>query len=193
METKMTSENNKTLTLSEFANRALDGQIITQEIVGGPKSVPQRVAVHVHTPTQTDLLKVQRLMVRISQVASAASAETDISDDDATLAYELGLAALAACVRDEEGNRLEDEGIVHLFAGLPYKSAVMTRCQELCGVTMITVPPLDNALALEAVKTEAAEVAKSADKLNRKARRTAKSKKPKSEGPSRQPDSYTPV
>lgn len=155
---------NKTLTLSEFADRAINGEIIEQEMVGGPKAVPQRVAIHVHTPTQDDLLKVQRLMVRISQVASAAKSQAEISDDDATLAYELGLAALSACVRTETGERLPDEGIVHLFGGLPYKSDVMTRCQELCGVTMITVPPLDNAMAIEAVKTEAVELAKQAAK-----------------------------
>lgn len=167
---------NKTLTLSEFANRALDGEIIEQEIAHGPKAAPQRVAVHVHTPSHDDLLKAQRLMVRISQVAAAAKSETEISDDDATLAYELGLAVLSACVRDEEGDRLTDEGIVHLFGGLPYKSAVMTRCQELCGVTMITVPPLDNALAIEAVKAEALDLAKQAAPANRKERRASKKK-----------------
>ena len=180
----MTTETNKTLTLSEWADRAINGEIIEQEMSNG-----ERVAVHVHTPPQDDMLAVQRLMVRISQVASAAKSQSEISDDDATLAYELGLAALAACVRNEEGGRLTDEGIVHLFGQLPYKAAVMTRCQELCGVTMITVPPLDNAVAIEAVKTEAVELAKQAAKtmpapVSSKANRKAvkKAKRPKGKG-----------
>ena len=171
----MSDEEHKTLTLSEFAERALQGEIIEQEMVGGPKAAPQRVAIHVHTPRQDDLLKAQGLMVRIANVASKATRETDITEDDATLAYELGLTVLAACVRTATGERLPDAGIVHLFGGLPYKSEVMTRCQELCGVTMISVPPLDNAAAIEAVGAEAAELAAAVDdaKPNRKERRKA--------------------
>lgn len=167
------SEEHKTITLVEFAKRATEGEVVEQELTGG-----ERIEARVFTPDQTDLLDVQKIMMRIVRVADTARSQTDIADDDATLAYELGLAALRACVRDDDGERVPDIAVVELFSKLPYKAALMVRCQELCGVTMISVPPIDNAMALEAVKQEAAEVAgnlAAKAKPNRKERRKAAS------------------
>ena len=186
------TETHKVISLSAFAERALEGEGIEQELNTG-----ERVEVRVHAPDQKSLLKAQGLMVRIVQVADAAREETEISDDDATLAYELGLAVLGACVRDENGEPIPEAAVVDLFRKLPYKSEVMTRCQEICGVDMITVPPVSNSVAIEAIRGEAAELVADAKKANRKTRRAAASKsksgKAKSEGPSRRPDSYTAV
>ena len=169
----MTKETHKTITLNEFASKALHGEAIEQELTDGT-----RVDVFVHAPGQDTLLTAQRLMVRMVQVADSARKETDISDDDATLAYELGLVVLAGCVRDEHGEPLADPVLVKLFRMLPHRSAVMTRCQELCGVDMITVPPVSNSLAIEAVRKDVAELAGDDDapKPNRKERRAAKKK-----------------
>lgn len=170
----MTTETHKVISLSAFAERALEGEAMEQELSTG-----ERVEVRVHAPDQKDLLRAQGLMVRIVQVADAARNETEISDDDATLAYELGLVVLGACVRDENGEALPEAAVVDLFRKLPYRSEVMTRCQEICGVDMITVPPVSNSLAVSAVREEAAELvadAKAAGKPNRKARRAAASK-----------------
>ena len=171
----MTKETHKTITLDEFASKALHGEAIEQELTDGT-----RLDVFVHAPGQDTLLTAQRLMVRMVQVADAARKETDISDDDATLAYELGLVVLAGCVRYENGVELQDQALVKLFSMLPHRSAVMTRCQELCGVDMITVPPVSNTLAIEAVRKDVAEMAGDAEadppKPNRKERRAAKKK-----------------
>ena len=167
----MSDEPHKTISLSEFTTRALEGETIEQELNDGTL-----MDVHVHAPDQATLINAQRLMVRIVQVADAARKETDISDDDATLAYELGLAVLSGCVRDENGEALLDQAVVKLFSMLPYRSTVMTRCQELCGVDMFTVPPVSNSVALKAMSEEAAEVAAQAEaqaKPNRKTRRAA--------------------
>ena len=165
------SEPHKTISLSEFANRALEGETIEQELTDGT-----RLDVRVHAPDQQTLISAQRLMVRIIQVADTARRETDITDDDATLAYELGLAVLAGCVRDDDAEPLPDQALVKLFSMLPHKSAVMTRCQELCGVDMFTVPPVSNSVALEVVREEAAELAAQVAKPNRKTRRASKKK-----------------
>ena len=170
----MAGKSHKTISLAEFSERALKGERIEQDLTDGT-----RTEAFVHAPGQDDLLEAQRLMVRIVQVADAATKKSDITDEDATLAYEVGLAALKACVRDEHGEPLPDAAAVNLFRLLPHKSAVMTRCQELCGVDMITVPPVTNSLALEAVRRDAAEAvaeAEAAAKPNRKSRRSTKAK-----------------
>lgn len=169
----MTKETHKTISLSEFAERALHGEAIEQELTTG-----ERVDVRVHTPDQGALLAVRKIMIKIVKVADTARKEADIDDADATLAYELGLSALAACVRDDDGQPLPGAVIVDLFSKLPYKSDVMVRCQELCGVTMISVPPLDDAAAIEVLQVEAESIAteaKAAAQPNRKQRRAAKS------------------
>ena len=169
----MTKETHKTISLSAFAQRALEGEAMEQELSTG-----EVLDVRVHTPDQGDMLAVRKIMIKIVKVADAARKETEIADDDATLAYELGLSALAACIRDDDGERLPGAAIVDLFAKLPYKSALMVRCQELCGVTMISVPPLDDATAIQVLQEEAtalvAEAAAAAP--NRKDRRAAKAK-----------------
>ena len=170
----MTTETHKVISLSAFAERAIEGEAIEQELSTG-----ERVEVRVHAPDQKTLLRAQGLMVRIVQVADAARNETEISDDDATLAYELGVVVLTGCVRDENGETIPDAAVVDLFRKLPYKSEVMSRCQELCGVDMITVPPVSNSVAIKAVREEAAELvadAKAKSNPNRKTRRAAASK-----------------
>ena len=180
----MAEKKHKTISLAEFSERALKGERVEQDLTDGT-----RTDAFVHAPAQADLLEAQRLMVRIVQVADAATKKSDITDEDATLAYEVGLVVLKACVRDEAGEPLPDQAAVRLFSLLPHKSAVMTRCQELCGVDMITVPPVSNSVALEAVRREAAEVgaqAEAAAKPNRKSRRAAK---PKAKAKSKRPSS----
>ena len=167
------TESNKTISLAEFAERATQGQALEQKLETG-----ETVAVRVFTPPQADMLDVQRLMVRIFKVAESVKREADISEDNATLAYELGLRCLQACVRADDGAEMPDAALVALFSSLPYKSALMVRCQELCGVTMISIPPINNALAIEAVKQEADELAAEikAAGQNRKTRRAAAKK-----------------
>ena len=166
--TQPAAEEHTTITLSDFAARALEGEAMTVALRDDSK-----VELRVFSPAETDLIAVQRLMMRIVKAADAMTSEADISDDDATLAYELGLAALHACVRDENGEPIADAAIVDLFSRLPYKSPLMLRCQELCGVSLMTVPPLDGKVAIEAMKTEVKAMAAEA-KPNRKARRAAK-------------------
>lgn len=169
----MTKETHKTISLSEFAERALQGEVIEQELTTG-----ERVDVRVHTPDQGALLAVRKIMIKIVKVADTARKEADIDDADATLAYELGLAALEACVRDDDGQPLPGAVIVDLFCKLPYKAAAMVRCQELCGVTMISVPPLDDAAAIEVLQGEATALATdAAAQPNRKERRASKKKR----------------
>ena len=119
-------------------------------------------------------MAVQRLMLRIVKVADAVVKETDISDDDATLAYEIGLGCLRACVRGEGGAELDDEVLTSLFGKLPYKSDLMLKCQAICGVEMLTIPPLPGGAAIEAVKSEVEAIAAGSAKPNRKSRRAAK-------------------
>ena len=168
--TDATPEEHRTLSLSEFAERALEGEAMEQELTDG-----RRVALRVFAPTQADLMAAQKLMMRIVKVADAAGKEADIGEDDAVLAYELGLACLRACVRDENGAQIGDAALSDLFGKLPYKAPVMIRCQELCGVGLMSVPPLDIKAAAEAIGAEAKAAAEAA-KPNRKSRRAAKKK-----------------
>ena len=159
----------KTISISEFASRAAEG-----ETVEAPLNDGTVVALRLFSPPEDDLITVQKIMMKIVSVASAATAETEIAEDDATLAYELGIACVRACVRDDGGERIADMAVVNLFSKLPYKSPLMVRCQELCGVSMMIIPPLDTMAAAEAMGAEMKAAAET--NPNRKARRAAKKK-----------------
>ena len=161
------TEERKTISLSEFAERAVEGEALEQELTSG-----ERVAVRIFTPEQADVIAVQRLLSRIVKAAGAADREADIPEEDAALIYEMGFACLRACVRADGGGEVADAALVDLFSKLPYKSDLMVRCQDLCGVKMLAIPPLDATAAVKAMAGEA----KAAAKPNRKARRAAKKK-----------------
>ena len=161
------TEEHKTISLSEFAERAVEGEALEQELTNG-----ERVALRVFTPEQADVIAVQRLLARIVKAVGAADREADIPEEDAALIYDMGFACLRACVRAEGGGEIADAAFTDLFSKLPYKSDLMIRCQDLCGVKMLTIPPLDATAAIKAMTDEV----KAAAKPNRKARRAAKKK-----------------
>ena len=142
-------ESPKTISLSEFAARAVEGEPLEQELTSG-----ETVAARVFTPDQSAVVAVQRIWNRILKTASAASTLSDISDTDLTLAMDLGFACLRACVRDESGAAIPDEAFVDLFAKLPFNSPLMVRCQELCGApaTLFQIPPFNPNLAIKALR-----------------------------------------
>ena len=146
-----TEDTPKTISLSEFAARAVDGEAMEQELNGG-----ETVSLRVFTPAQEATLGVQRIWTRILALAHSAASLDDIPDEQLALAYELGFACLRACVRDENGAEIPDAAIVDLFSKLPYESPLMTRCQEMCGVSsrLMTIPPLNAALMSASAKDE---------------------------------------
>ena len=161
----MTSEQHKTISLSEFAERAVKGESLEQKLNGG-----ETLSVRVFTPDQESVIEVQRMMARVVKAATTAASEADISEADATLAYDMGFACLRACVRTEDGGEIPDAAFVDLFSKLPYKSDLMLRCQDLCGVGMMVIPPLDTKAAVEAMGAEA----KAAGPNRKQRRATAK-------------------
>ena len=166
----MTAEQHRTISLAEFAERATEGEAFEQTLTTG-----ETLAVRIFTPEQADVLGVRKLMMKLVKVADAATREADIPEDDAAAIYEMGFACLRACVRDEGGGEIADAAFVDLFAKLPYKSDLMLRCQDLCGVSLMKIPPLDVQAAVEAIGGEVKAAAEAA-KPNRKTRRAAKKK-----------------
>ena len=166
----MTDQAPKTLTLSEFAERALQGEEVKQKMNDGTE-----VSVRVFTPGQQALMEVQKLWMRVVKLADSPTPVDDIDGDDATLAYAVGVASLAACVRDEGGEPVPEQVIVNLFANLPYKADLMTKCLDMCGVPseLFSVPPLSGNAAIKVLRDEVERAAAEA-KPNRKARRAAK-------------------
>ena len=143
----MAEEKSRTITLAEFARRAVEGEEIEQELVDG--SV---LKCRVHAPTQEFLLAIQGMMSRIFRVAESMRGGGDVSDDDASLIYRIGLECLRACVKDESGAEIPDPAFVDLFGNLPVQSGLMLKCQDLCGASMIQIPPLSNAEVADRVK-----------------------------------------
>ena len=159
------TEEAKTISLVEFADRAVQGREFTQELKSG-----EILSCRVHTPKQADAMAVRKIMLQITKIAETMKDKSDITAEQASLAYTIGLECLRACVRDESGAEIPDEGFVDLFSKLPYQSELMTKCQELCGCGMFIVPPFDNADVIKALKEEIRE-------------RTSKAAKPKKAKP----------
>ena len=80
--------------------------------------------------------------------------EDDIDPEDSALAYKLGFECLRACLKDESGAPIPDPAFVDLFSQLPYRSDLMTKCQDLCGVSLMVIPPFSNADAAKRMKED---------------------------------------
>ena len=171
----MTDETkHETISLSEFASRATEGEATEQELDDG-----SIVALRVFAPEQDILIAAQKLMTRLAKLAAMASRPTDISEDDAMIPYELGFLCLRGCVRDEKGAEIPEAAVADLFRRLPYKSALMLKCQDLVGVSMMVIPPLKGDVAIKAMQAEAKAAVEAAAKEsapNGKTRRKAAKK-----------------
>ena len=155
----MASEEHKTISLAEFIERSEKGEAVEQRLEDGTT-----IELRVFTPAQADLLEVHRIFGRM--VGGKAERESDIPDDTAASIFSLGIGCLQACVKDEHGNGLPDVAAVDLFSRLPYQSPLLTKCQELCGVGVVTIPTLDLRKVVDAGNAE---------QSSEKERRTAKS------------------
>ena len=143
------AEEHKTLSLAEFANRAIQGEEITQALTDGTT-----LNCRVFTPTQADTMAIQKIMVKLARTAQKMKTEDDVEPEEAANAYTLGFECLRACLKDESGMEIPDPAFVDLYRNLPYKSDLMIRCQELCGVSMMVIPPFDNAKAAADLKKD---------------------------------------
>ena len=148
----------KTISLAEFATRVREGEAVEQELVDGT-----RIALQVFTPNQKDITEIQKIWNRIARAVSAMANDQDIDEEDAVQVHVLGLECLRACLRDENGGVIDDMVFVELFSKLPYKSPLMKKCQSLCGVTLIDIPPFDNRAMIEAMKAEVEKAVEAAE------------------------------
>ena len=173
----MTETEKKTLSLADFASRAVEGEEIEQELRNG-----KTLVCRVFTPTQADAIAVQGIMADIVKVAQRMKDENDAGAEEASLAFKLGFECLRACVRDESGIDIPDPAFVDLFGQLPAQSKLMLKCQDLCGVSMMVVPTFTNEAVVRGIKEsieeqeKAAQAAAQAAKINKRARKRKKVK-----------------